>query len=92
MVVSGTQIDPLYALINLYNKIQGQPFSDTPTEIQSNYIYLETVDDVTTYDEYFGTFQTYTPDEIVGLTQMDFDSFLEEVSNYSLQTVVDKNA
>lgn len=92
MVVSGTQIDPLYALINLYNKIQGQPFSDTPTEIQSNYIYLETVDDVTTYDEYFGTFQTYTPDEIVGLTQMDFDSFLEEVSNYSLQTVVDKNS
>lgn len=92
MVVSGTQIDPLYALINLYNKIQGQPFSDTPTEIQSNYIYLETVEDVATYDEYFGTFQTYTPDEIVGLTQMDFDSFLEEVSNYSLQTVVDKNA
>lgn len=45
-----------------------------------------------TYDQYFGTFQTYTADEIVGLTEMDYDTFLGEVANYSLQTVVDKNS
>lgn len=38
MVVSGAQIAPLYALINLYNKINGTLFSDTPTEFNSNYI------------------------------------------------------
>lgn len=92
MVVSGAQIDPMYALINLYNKIQGKPFSDKPTEILSNYIFLEKAEDIATYDTYFSTFCTYTADEIVGLTNMDYDSFVKEVSNYSLQMVVDKNS
>lgn len=92
MVVSGAQIDPMYALINLYNKISGKPFSDTPTEINSNYIYLEKTEDIATYDQYFSTFQTYTADEIVGLTGMSYDDFVAEVANYSLQTVVDKNS
>lgn len=92
MVVSGAQIDPMYALINLYNKIQGKPFSDKPTEILSNYIFLEKAEDIATYDTYFSTFRTYTADEIVGLTNMDYDSFVKEVSNYSLQMVVDKNS
>lgn len=92
MVVSGAQIDPMYALINLYNKIQDKPFSDKPTEILSNYIFLEKAEDIATYDTYFSTFRTYTADEIVGLTNMDYDSFVKEVSNYSLQMVVDKNS
>lgn len=92
MVVSGSQIDPMYALINLYNKINGHPFSEKPTEILSNYIYLEKTEDIATYDTYFSTFRTYTADQIVNLTTMDYDSFVAEVSSYSLQTVVDRNS
>ena len=84
MVVSGSQIDPMYALINLYNKINGHPFSEKPTEILSNYIYLEKTEDIATYDTYFSTFRTYTADQIVNLTTMDYDSFAAEVSSYSL--------
>ena len=90
LVVSGSQIDPMYALINLYKKVIGDPFQDTPTELLSNYIYLESADDVETYNKYFADFKTYTADEIVALTEMSYEEFEEEVSNYSLQTVVDK--
>lgn len=92
MLTTGAQIDPLYALINLYNTISGTPFSDTPTEINSNYIYLEKTEDIETYNEYFSTFQTYTADEIVALTGLDYDAFIAEVANYSLQAVADKNS
>ena len=39
------------------------------------------------YNEYFDTFKTYTAEEIVNLTTMDYESFLEEVKSYSLQSV-----
>lgn len=90
-LTTGAQIDPLYALVNLYRKITGNPFSDTPTEIHSNYIYLENADDINTYDANFSSFKTYTADEIVNLTKMSYDDYVKEVSNYSLQTVADKN-
>lgn len=92
MVVSGAQIDPMYALINIYNKITGNAFADAPTEINSNYIYLTNNEDVNTYNQFFSDFKTYTADEIVGLTKMDYDTFVNEVAGYSLQTVVDKNS
>lgn len=92
MLTTGTQIDPFYAFINLYNKLNGKAFSDKPTEINSNYIYLESAEDTATYDKYFSTFKTYTDEEIVGLTEMSYDDFLKEVKAYSMQTVVDKDA
>lgn len=90
MLTTGAQIDPFYAFINLHNKLAGKPFSDKPTEINSNYIYLETVEDITTYDKYFSTFKTYTNEEIVSLTEMSLDDFLGEVKAYSMQTVAGK--
>lgn len=90
MLTTGAQIDPFYAFINLYNKLKGNPFSDKPTEINSNYIYLESVEDITTYDKYFSTFKTYSDEEIVNLTKLSLDDFLKEVEGYSMQTVVDK--
>ena len=87
MLTTGAQIDPVYAMINLYNKLEGTPFSETPTEINSNYIYLKNAEDTEMYNEYFDTFKTYTAEEIVNLTTMDYESFLEEVKSYSLQSV-----
>lgn len=91
MLTTGAQIDPLYALVNLYNFINKTPFSDSPTEIASNYIYLESSEDSTVYDEHFGTFKTYTADEIKGLTEMSLEEFKAEVAGYSLQNIQEKN-
>lgn len=91
MLTSGAQIDPLYALISLYRNITGDPLSSSPTEIHSNYIYLENAEDISVYDKNFSTFKTYTDEEIIKLTKMDYDKFIAEVSNYSLSTVAAKN-
>ncbi|MBR4701789.1 MAG: LacI family DNA-binding transcriptional regulator [Oscillospiraceae bacterium] len=91
MLTTGAQIDPMYALICIYRQIKGNPFSSTPVEIGSNYIYLEKAEDIATYDTYFSTFKTYTSDEIVKLTEMSYDEFVKEVSSYSLETVANKN-
>ncbi len=45
MLTTGAQIDPVYALINLYCKMSGNPKSETPTEYGSNYIYMKSAED-----------------------------------------------
>lgn len=92
MLTTGAQIDPVFAMLCLYNKMQGTPYTDKPVEINSNYIYLQSAEDVTTYDEYFGTFRTYSADEIVELSKMDYDAFLKEVADYSMESVVARNS
>ena len=92
MLTTGAQIDPVYAFINLYDKLSGKPISDKPSEIYSNYIYLESKEDAAAYGKYFGTFQTYTNDEIKNLTtvynkDMTLDAFKKEVGKYSLENV-----
>lgn len=90
MLTTGAQIDPVFATINLYNKLNGTPFSDAPTEINSNYIYLENTEDTKLYREHFDTFKTYSKEEIVNLSQMDYNDFLAEVAKYNLHSVADK--
>lgn len=90
MLTTGAQIDPVFATINLYNKLNGTPFSDAPTEINSNYIYLENTEDTKLYREHFDTFKTYSKEEIVNLSQMDYNDFLAEVVKYNLHSVADK--
>jgi ABC-type sugar transport system substrate-binding protein len=92
ILTTGSQIDPVYALINLYDKLNGKPMSETPSEIYSNYIYLQSKEDAEAYSEYFTDFQTYTKEEIKNLTtvnnsDMTLDAFKEEVSKYSLENV-----
>ncbi len=90
MLTTGAQIDPVYALINLYCKMTGNPKSETPTEYGSNYIYMKSAEDAKTYEQYFGAFNTYTADEVKSMADMDLDSFLKEIENYSLEMVADK--
>lgn len=90
MLTTGAQIDPVYALINLYCKITGQPKSDTPAEYGSNYIYMKSAEDAATYAQYFSEFNTYTAEEVQGLVEMDLDSFVAEMGNYSLEMVAEK--
>lgn len=90
MLTTGAQIDPVYALINLYCKMSGNPKSETPTEYGSNYIYMKSAEDAQTYEKYFGEFNTYTAEEIKAMVDMDLDSFMNEMSNYSLEMVADK--
>lgn len=90
MLTTGAQIDPVYALINLYCKMTGNPKSETPTEYGSNYIYMKSAEDAKTYEQYFGGFNTYTADEVKSMADMDLDSFLKEIENYSLEMVADK--
>lgn len=90
MLTTGAQIDPVYALINLYCKITGQPKSSTPAEYGSNYIYMKSAEDAATYAQYFSEFNTYTAEEVQGLVEMDLDSFVAEMGNYSLEMVAEK--
>lgn len=90
MLTTGAQIDPVYALLNLYCKMTDNPKSETPTEYGSNYIYMKSAEDAKTYEQYFGEFNTYTADEIKSLVDMDLASFEKEMADYSLEMVVDK--
>lgn len=90
MLTTGTQIDPVYALINLYCKISGQPKSDTPTEYTSKYIYMKSAQDAAAYAECFSDFNTYTSEEVKALVEMDLDAFVKEMDNYSLEMVSNK--
>lgn len=90
MLTTGAQIDPVYALINLYCKITGKAKSDTPAEYGSNYIYMKSAEDAATYEQYFSEFNTYTAEEVQGLVEMDLDSFVAEMGNYSLEMVAEK--
>ena len=90
MLTTGAQIDPVYALINLYCKITGKAKSDTPTAFDSNYIYMKSVEDAATYAKYFSDFNTYSAEEVQGLVDMDLDSFVTEIGNYSLEMVAEK--
>lgn len=90
MLTTGAQIDPVYALINLYCKMTGNPKSATPTEYGSNYIYMKSAEDAKTYEQYFGAFNTYTADEVKNMTEMDLDAYVKEIGNYSLEMVADK--
>ena len=90
MLTTGAQIDPVYALINLYCKMTDNPKSETPTEYGSNYIYMKSAEDAKTYEQYFGEFNSYTTDEIKSMVDMDLASFEKEMANYSLEMVVDK--
>jgi ribose transport system substrate-binding protein len=89
----GAQIDPFFAVINLWCFLQGKPLSNKPVEIQSNYIYLTSAGDAKTYEQYFKQFNTYTAEEIKQLTavynpDMNLDRYVKEVSGYSLESVV----
>lgn len=90
MLTTGAQIDPLYSLVNLYCTLSGEPKSDKPTEIQSNYIYMSSAADAELYSQCFGEFNTYTKDEIKDLVEMDEAQFEEEVASYSLEKVQEK--
>lgn len=90
MLTTGAQIDPVYALINLYCKMTGNPKSETPTEYGSNYIYMKSAEDAKTYEQYFGAFNTYTADEVKNMVDMDLDAYVKEIGNYSLEMVAGK--
>lgn len=90
MLTTGAQIDPVYALINLYCKMTDNPKSETPTEYGSNYIYMRSAEDAKTYEQYFGDFNSYTEDEVKNMVDMDLDSFVKEMANYSLEMVAGK--
>lgn len=90
MLTTGAQIDPVYAFINLYCKMTGTPKSETPTEYGSNYIYMKSAEDATTYEKYFSEFNTYTSDEVKSMVEMDLEAFVNEMANYSLEMVADK--
>lgn len=90
MLTTGSQIDPVYALVNLYCTLTDQPKSDTPTEVKSNYIYMTSVEDAELYSKYFSEFKTYTAEEIKALIAMDEASFEKEVATYSLKMVQEK--
>ncbi|MDD3363248.1 MAG: sugar ABC transporter substrate-binding protein [Hespellia sp.] len=90
MLTTGAQIDPVYAMINLYNKMNDAPKADTPTELDSNYIYMTSVEDAQNYEKCFSEFNTYTADEVKELVDMDLDAFKTEMKNYSLEMVSEK--
>ncbi len=90
MLTTGAQIDPVYALINLYCKMTGNPKSETPTEYGSNYIYMKSAEDAKAYEQYFGAFNTYTAEEVKNMVDMDLDAYVKEIGNYSLEMVAGK--
>ena len=51
---------------------------------------MKSAEDAQTYEKYFGEFNTYTAEEIKAMVDMDLDSFMNEMSNYSLEMVADK--
>ena len=70
--------------------IRDRAKSDTPAEYGSNYIYMKSAEDAATYEQYFSEFNTYTAEEVQGLVEMDLDSFVAEMGNYSLEMVAEK--
>lgn len=86
--VCGHHTDPLYALMVLYNKINGTPVSDKPVALECNYLYLSSSEDCKDFSEYMLLNKiVYSQEDILKMVGPDFtvDDLKLIMQNYSME-------
>lgn len=85
--VCGHHTDPLYALMVLYNKLNGTPISDKPVALECRYLYLSSSADCTQFSEYMQLKKVvYSQEDILAMVGPDFtaDDLAKIMQNYSM--------
>ncbi len=79
-LASGIYTDPLYSFIVMANYLQGNPLSDKPIYLASNYIYIKSTQDAADYSAYVdgAGIYPYSAEEIQQMTKFYNPSFTAE--------------
>lgn len=96
-LASGIYTDPLYSFIIMANYLQGNPLSDKPIYIASNYIYIKSSQDAADYSTYVDGegIYPYSKDEIQQMTRFYNPNFTAEdlqkiASDWTMENVLAK--
>jgi ABC-type sugar transport system substrate-binding protein len=85
----GHYCDPLYAFMMVYNAIKGTngftDFSGKFDEIEFPYLYVSSSDDYAQYQKYFVDRLPYTDDEMVALSNENFDALKKSAESLSIE-------
>ena len=85
----GHYCDPLYAFMMVYNAIKGTngftDFSGKFDEIEFPYLYVSSPDDYAEYQKYFVDQLPYTDDEMVALSNENFDALKKSAESLSIE-------
>ena len=85
----GHYCEPLYAFMMVYNAIKGTngftDFSGKFDEIEFPYLYVSSPDDYAEYQKYFVDQLPYTDDEMVALSNENFDALKKSAESLSIE-------
>jgi len=84
--------DPLYALLMVYNAIQGKEDfvpkqGEFGLDISFPYVFVSSVGEYEDYEKYFVDDDPYTDDEIKELADLSFDELNEAATSLSIEDV-----
>ncbi len=96
-LASGIYTDALWSFIVMANELQGNPLSDKPIKIDSNYIYITSIEDAQNYSKYVDGegIYPYTKEEIQQMTKFYNPDFTAEdlqrvASEWTMENVISK--
>ena len=83
----GHYCDPLFAFMAVYNAIKGNytGFAGTFNDINFPYLYVASADDYAEYEKYFVDQLPYTTEELVAMSELDFDGLVEAAGSLSIE-------
>lgn len=82
--VCGHHTDPLYALMVLYNHINGTPVSDKPVAQECNYLYMTSSEDCKIFSQYMNLEKVvYSAEDIKGMVGITLDELSSIMQAYS---------